>query len=142
MTSRSIAPVAWRSNQAVAPSNRYVLVVDDDADGRELLAEILKREELDVVTAADGREALERLDEAETLPFLILLDFTMPVMDGVTFREHQLADARLASIPTVLLSAVPNVRKEAVRLGVEAVPKPIDRQRVLALARRAALGHS
>ena len=57
-----------------------VLVVEDDAALRELLAMILESEGIDVETAANGREALARM--AERFPALVLLDMRMPVMDG------------------------------------------------------------
>ena len=80
-----------------------VLVVDDDADIRSTLEEILVEEGYRVASAANGREALERLRVVR--PRLILLDLSMPVMSGFEFREAQRADAELAKIPTVVMTA-------------------------------------
>jgi CheY-like chemotaxis protein len=82
-----------------------VMVVDDDPDVRDALVELLTGERYRVVVATNGREAITRLREAKGHVDLILLDLTMPVMDGVGFRTEQLADPALASIPVIVLSA-------------------------------------
>jgi CheY-like chemotaxis protein len=81
----------------------HILVVDDDADLRRSLAEVLEDEGFEVSCARNGEEALRALEGSP--PSAILLDLTMPVMDGWTFRARQRSDARLASIPTVVISA-------------------------------------
>ena len=75
-----------------------ILVVDDDRASVEALRELLKKEGHDVVCAENGREALERLREGRKF-CVILLDVMMPVMNGYEFREEQLRDPALASIP-------------------------------------------
>lgn len=104
-----------------------VLVVEDDADIRVALEEIIVDHGFRVVGVRHGREALEFLARAEELPCLILLDLMMPVMDGATFREEQLRDARIASIPVVLLSAYRDLDRRAAGLGaVSVLNKPPD----------------
>ncbi len=88
---------------------RKILVVDDDADVRSSLQEVLEDEGFSVTVAGDGQEALRRLEGGLT-PDVILLDLMMPVMDGIQFRTKQLARPRLCSIPVVVLSAQSNVR--------------------------------
>ena len=51
------------------------------------------------------------------------LDIVMPVMNGQTFRDRQVADPRIADIPVVLISEVPNVRELAKSMGVEHASK-------------------
>ena len=63
-----------------------VLVVDDESDLRQLVAELLLRHSYDVVVAQHGREGLERL--CERCPDLVLLDLNMPVTDGWQFRRR------------------------------------------------------
>ncbi len=63
-----------------------VLVVDDDADMRQRLRSVLERSGWRVREAGDGAEALARV--AESLPHLVLLDLTMPVMDGFSFLHR------------------------------------------------------
>jgi CheY-like chemotaxis protein len=84
--------------------HRKVMVVEDDHLIREAIAEALDEEGFEVVEAANGREALDKL-HAERAS-LVLLDLMMPVMDGWEFREAQLHDPEISSIPVVVLSAV------------------------------------
>jgi CheY-like chemotaxis protein len=113
--------------------NRHVLVVEDDADIRESVRELLESEGLTVSVAANGREALAHLNEAETLPDLVLLDLMMPVMDGFAFRERQRADTRLAGIPVVVLSANPKLDARHDLLDARAyLTKPCDIDLLLA----------
>jgi CheY-like chemotaxis protein len=79
-----------------------VLVVDDDPDTRRLLAEGLESHRIRVRSASDGRDALQRL--AEHAPAVIVLDLTMPVMDGFTFLEHVGRDPAWRRIPIIVLS--------------------------------------
>jgi len=80
-----------------------------------------------VVGAADGREALALLRGGGFRPGLIILDLTMPVMDGWEFRAAQLDDAELASIPVMVFSAHHAARQAAGTLGaVTALAKPLD----------------
>jgi two-component system response regulator PrrA len=84
--------------------HRPVLIVEDHADTREMVELFLKIDGFAVCTAADGLEALKCV--AEHRPCIILLDISMPRMDGIAFgralRGH--ADPALASIPIVLES--------------------------------------
>jgi two-component system, chemotaxis family, chemotaxis protein CheY len=80
-----------------------ILLVDDDSDLREALAELLIDEGFEVTEASNGRDALELLEEQTA--DLIILDYMMPVMSGPEFRAQQLARPAFASIPVVLLSA-------------------------------------
>lgn len=86
---------------AGAPAS--ILIVDDHADLRESLTEILEDEGYVVASAANGLEGLEYL-RAHAPPRLILLDLKMPVMDGWEFRRRQQADPALAAIPVAVVS--------------------------------------
>jgi CheY-like chemotaxis protein len=81
-----------------------VLVVDDDEDIRTTIRDVLEDQGFAVTCAANGREALDMLLRDEPKPALILLDLTMPEMDGWTFRQEQQKVPRLAQIPVVLFS--------------------------------------
>ncbi|HZN95337.1 MAG TPA: response regulator [Myxococcales bacterium] len=85
---------------------RSILVVDDDADIRESVAEALEAEGYHVATAANGAIALHLLREREVRPDAILLDIMMPDMDGRAFREEQMKDIRLALIPVIVFTAI------------------------------------
>jgi DNA-binding response OmpR family regulator len=100
-----------------------VLIVDDEADIRDSLAEILVLEGYEVVTAENGKDGLAVASRVR--PTLILLDLLMPEMDGWAFRAHQRRDPELATIPVVIMSAVDNIRREASALGAEYLVKPV-----------------
>ena len=96
-----------------------ILVIDDEEDLREALSELLG--DYTVITAANGREALELLHRGER-PFFVLLDLMMPVMDGWQFLEAIADDSELNSIPLSITTSVP----ERAPKGRHVIPKPID----------------
>jgi len=95
-----------------------VLIIEDDDGVSDSLVAILREEGHVVEAVANGSEALARLKQ-RPLPTLILLDLMMPGMDGLTFRERQLADAELREIPVVIISARPDVARQAARMNVD-----------------------
>jgi CheY-like chemotaxis protein len=112
----------------------HILVVEDDPDIRESVAEILEGEGHVVTAAADGREALGLLQSASPPPDLILLDLMMPVMSGYQFREEQLALPAFAAIPVLIVTADVNARSKIESLKPAGfVQKPLRIQPLLAL---------
>jgi two-component system chemotaxis response regulator CheY len=83
--------------------SREILVVDDDPDIRDGLAEALTSEGYTVRTAADGEDALRQLRARAA--DLILLDLMMPVMDGWAFRAAQKRRPEIARIPLLVVTA-------------------------------------
>lgn len=81
----------------------HILLIEDDYDVGDSLKELLGMEGYVVHLCRNGRDGLEYLNRSG-LPCIILTDFMMPKMNGVEFREAQLASPRLASIPTFLLT--------------------------------------
>jgi CheY-like chemotaxis protein len=111
-----------------------VLIVEDDADLREMMAQLLSLEGFRTEAVANGRDALSYLEAGER-PDVILLDLMMPVMDGWEFRRRQVQDPSIATVPVVVLSAVDPAR--ASELGDTAfLKKPLDFDRLLDLVRR------
>ncbi|MDQ3364914.1 MAG: response regulator [Myxococcota bacterium] len=107
-----------------------ILIVDDDRDLCDVLADLLERNGYAPVVCYDGVEALGHLREGPR-PLAILLDLEMPRMNGYELRAAQLADARLASIPVLLISDQHLVDRS--RLGaIEIVPRPFTLERLLA----------
>ena len=101
-----------------------VVVLEDNADTRAALSEILKRERYDVFATADGMEALDRLKIAPR-PCVILLDLHLARMSGEDFYRRQQSDPALASIPVIAVTAAPPDQ----RVGLGSIPvirKPID----------------
>jgi len=105
-----------------------ILVVDDDVGCREFLGEYLALLGYRVETASDGLDALEHLEDSVQRPCVIVLDLMMPVMSGWEFRREQARDARLASIPVVLISGlVRDLKGVADTAGVtDYLKKPLD----------------
>ena len=107
-----------------------ILVVDDEADIRELLARLLERKGYSVVSASNGAEALQEL-RSSSAPCVILLDLMMPVMDGFQFRAEQQSDPAIASVPIVVITAGDLTR--AKDLDAAAIlPKPLDLPKLMA----------
>lgn len=110
-----------------------VLIVDDEADIRDMLGQWLETEGFVTVQAENGLEALATL-KSRPLPQFILLDLGMPVMNGVEFRRRQRLDPRLAGIPVIAMSAGSIGRMAAYSLGVAAyVEKPISLEKLTSL---------
>jgi len=110
-----------------------VCVVDDDADIREVLTDVLSIEGYDVVAAGDGESALALLHERPKRCRLILLDLMMPHMNGWEFRRLQLQDPAIASIPVVLLTGAGTATKSIDELHVAAtIEKPVELDALLA----------
>ncbi len=111
-----------------------ILIVEDDADLREMMAQLLTLEGYRAETVANGRDALDYLHRGDR-PDLILLDLMMPIMDGWEFRRRQREDPALADVPVVVLSALDQTR--AADLGGTAfLKKPLDFDRLLDLVRQ------
>jgi CheY-like chemotaxis protein len=104
-----------------------VCVIDDDADIREVLADILTLEGYDVVLAVDGASALQGLRARKNGCCLILLDLMMPGMNGWEFRRQQLSDSALAPIPVLLMTGAGDAAKLGEELNTAgALEKPVD----------------
>ena len=105
-----------------------ILVVDDNEDNRYTLTRRLAREGYtDVVTAADGREALAELEAREF--DLVLLDIMMPEVDGYAVLEQLRACGRLASLPVIVISALDDFDAvvRCIEMGAEDyLPKPFN----------------
>ena len=112
-----------------------ILVVEDDGDARWALKALLEAEGYRVACAAHGGEALDYLRQSRP-PRAILLDLSMPVMDGWTFRKQQQRVAAWAVIPVVLLSAEEDLAWQAASLGAAGyLHKPVEVERLLAAVR-------
>jgi CheY-like chemotaxis protein len=130
-------PVTEREPAAVIALNRTirrpsVLVVEDDADLRQIELQLLEFHGWPAYAASDGIEGLEALREHR--PSLILLDLAMPRMDGIQFRtaQRQLPDRRLANVPVVVVSAVHDApRYKSALNAADVLVKPFEPDRLL-----------
>src|SRR6516165_8320442 len=108
-----------------------ILVIDDDATARDLIADYLRQAGFTVITAAGGREGLKRAKEYH--PIAITLDVMMPDIDGWTVLAALRGDPELADIPTVMATIV-DERRHGMTLGaVGYLTKPIDREKLVDL---------
>lgn len=117
----------------MTPSRPLVLVLEDDADLRELLAAILELIDVDVVSAANGLEGLAAVERRP--PALILLDMRMPVMDGWEFARE--LDRRGRRPPIVVITAAPDPSEAAAAIRAEGwLGKPFDLHELTTMVRR------
>lgn len=84
---------------------RTVLVIDDEFGTVEVLVAALEDAGYRVLTAANGRRALERLEENK--PDLVISDFMMPLMDGTALVTAMRTNASFRDIPVIMMSAAP-----------------------------------
>lgn len=103
---------AEASDEASDEVPATVLVVDDDPDFAEITSRILRAHGYGVLTAANGREALDLLRQRK--PDLVLLDIMMStVFDGLGVSESMRADAEMRHIPIIMVSSIPNTEYAA-----------------------------
>lgn len=111
---------------------KRVLAVDDTLTFRIMLANCLKQGGHEVVEAADGKEALEKLRANEI--DIVITDLNMPVMDGLEFIENARGDGR--SLPMLLLTTevAEHLKKRAREVGATGwLTKPFDPAQILRL---------
>ncbi len=119
-----------------------ILIVDDEANLRKTMAEILRARGYNILEADDGTTAVEVLREAR--PDLIFSDWKMPKMGGEEFLQYLHSHPPLATIPVIVITAYGSSHSaiEAVRLGAyDFVTKPFDLDEIVVTAERA-LDHS
>lgn len=125
-----------KTEDPAAPTRRLIMVVDDDAETRELCEMLLGRAGYDTALAASGEEAVSLLEQ--TTPSLIVLDLNMPGMDGwsvaALVRKHE----RTARIPILVLTGLmQNVENAARRAGATSFClKPVDAKRFVKEVKR------
>ncbi len=112
-----------------------VMVVDDDPALREMLAIILEGEDFDVVTAGDGRAAVECIARGWH-PDVVLLDLMMPVMDGAAVCRWLAAHLAAHERPRVVILSASVLPGEVVPNADAMLPKPFDIDAVLRVLHR------
>jgi two-component system, chemotaxis family, chemotaxis protein CheY len=108
-----------------------VLVVEDEADLREMLRDALELNGYTVVTAEDGQDALDKIAGIETV-CLVILDLLMPVMNGWDFLHKLRQRTELASIPVVVHTSAPGPAPPGV---TRVLQKPVMFDRLLSTVR-------
>ena len=126
----TLSQVARRGN-AETPMPK-ILVVDDDEMNRDMLSRRLLRKGFEVVLAVNGAEAIDKA--LSDRPELILMDLSMPVLDGYEATRRLKAEAMTSSIPIIGLSAHAMVgdREKALAAGCDDYDtKPVELPRLL-----------
>lgn len=114
-----------------------ILIADDSATMRELLAARLEADGYEVVQAADGEQALNLVWSGR--PDLLILDNTMPKLDGFGVVRALREDPATSAVPIIMLTGHTSEddRADSIRLGVdEYIPKPFSPREVSARVRR------
>ena len=109
-----------------------ILLVEDNAENRDMLSRRLIRRGYEIEFAEDGEEAVRKA--GETSPALILMDLSLPVMDGWEATRRIKADAATAAIPVIALTAhaMASDREKALGAGCDDYDtKPVDREGLL-----------
>lgn len=133
---KPVGPEPRQPRPGAAPGRPRLLVVDDDYDSREALQQLLEPE-YEVVTASDGQEALEAALEQH--PDVILLDLSMPRVDGFQVLERLRADPATVDIPVLVVSALSDnaVKVRGLDLGaVDYLQKPYSHSELRARVER------
>lgn len=120
------------------PNNTRILVVEDHADTRVSLYQLLTREGFSVLTADNGQQALDLLERG-IRPALVLIDLMLPEVSGFDLIAHLRSDPDLRLIPTVVITALP---KDQVRVIADVVlHKPLDFEPLVATVRSLTRSH-
>jgi CheY-like chemotaxis protein len=118
-----------------------LLVIEDHADTREMLRQMLERLGAEVWLAPDGEVALDLLRRRTPLPTAILCDLMMPVMDGLEFARLLQRHLQWASIPIIAVTALGQLADYIMTwtTGFQAhVTKPVDAEELANVIRRIA----
>ncbi len=100
--------------------SRKVMVVDDSVTVRKVTSRLLERQNMEVVLAKDGMEAMQLLQSMEQLPDIMLLDIEMPRMDGFEVASQLKSSSRMRSMPIIMITSRTGNkhRQRAKKLGV------------------------
>lgn len=124
----------WRPDPfGSAEPGRFVLIVDDDPAIRETVADALSFEGYQVVTASNGREAIDRIEFMQ--PCLVLLDMRMPILDGWGVAEE--LKRRNIDVPILVLTAARSAKNWAAEIGAATyLAKPFELDALIEQVRR------
>jgi CheY-like chemotaxis protein len=122
----------WEDDRFM-PALEPILAVDDSAPIREMIVAVLAARGHRVATAADGREALQRL-RAAVQPYVVLLDVVMPLLDGIALCQEIARDGALrqAGHRVILMSSALRLAAPGIPVTAGQLVKPFTRQQLVA----------
>ena len=132
MVVKTVQAAKAAAASAAASGPPLVMIVDDSLTVRKITSRLLTREGFEVITAKDGLDALQVINER--VPDAILLDIEMPRMDGFEFAKTVKADLKYAHVPIIMITSrtAEKHRNRAKELGVEAyLGKPYQEEELL-----------
>ncbi len=110
---------------------RLILVAEDEAINREML-EIILSERYELIFAATGQEALQKLEENKEILSLVLLDLMLPDMHGLDILRKMKADPSTTRIPVIVLTSDKDAEVESLTIGaIDFIPKPYPMPKVV-----------
>ena len=114
-----LPPVPMPESVAEVRRQPLIMVVDDSITMRKVTTRVLERNDMEVVTAKDGLDAVEKLQDR--VPDLVLLDIEMPRMDGYELATYMRNDSRLRKVPIIMITSRTGEkhRQRALEIGVE-----------------------
>lgn len=113
-------------------NEKLILIIDDESKIRRYVSRALEKEGFDVATAADGEEGLKVIDSLLEKPDLVVVDYMMPEMDGLTFLTEL---RRKSQVPVIFLSArfEVSLKTKALELGADDyIVKPFSMEELIA----------
>lgn len=116
-------------------SEKPILVVEDEEDIRQLLRVVLEAEGYQVVEATTGKDAVRIA--AEVSPRLILMDISLPLLDGISATRQIKAEKPGEDVPIIAVSAYHTARRRAIQAGCrDLIGKPLDIEELKAIVRQ------
>src|SRR5262249_33444514 len=123
--------------------SKRILVVEDHADNRQIIRDMLAPTDYDITEAENGEEALAAI--AKQRPDLILMDIQLPIMDGYAAARRIKADPALRTIPIIAVTSYALNGEERIARAAgcdDYVPKPFSPRQLLAKVRQLTFGSS
>ena len=124
-------------NNDTTLQNKKALLVDDDMRNIFALSAVLEQEKIEVITASNGREALEVLSKNKDID-IVLMDVMMPEMDGYEAISHIRKEMKLLKLPIIALTAkaMAGDKDKCIAVGAsDYISKPVDMQKLISLMR-------
>lgn len=129
----------YDASREVGPMRKNVVVIDDDEDVRDVIVFALESHGMKVIPFTNGREGFDGLVQSKELPGLVIVDYLMPEMDGITFINRLRSEhpERFKSLPIAVSSAMGKSDPELMKIpDLIYLHKPMDLDDLVAIAKK------